>query len=451
MHLAKTILTLSIIFLLQLNTYATNVSGLITTNTTWTKANSPYIITNNTAVEPNVTLTIEPGVEVRFDGDYFMDIHGTIIALGTITDTILFTYNKTTTNKYPWKGVKLTNNAQTDTTVFKYCHFRYADKAIASNHTVLITKCLFNNNGTGFQNLDFPNSFVIVDSCSFMHNEYGMFLAGGGYVTNCDFYSNGRGYRISANKSHFCANNIFHKNVYGLDGGSISTIVHNNIFIENYNYGIAGGGDIKYNQFWSNGTGLLYRYGDVEFNGFKYNNVAIEDIGDPTNYSIRNNCFEKSITHTYINKNATDKDISGNYWGVTDSTIIDTMIVDYYDNLTSGRVSFMPVLNSKDTNCADTIIIPNRNSNPPTWISEINDSNYLSVYPNPAKDQITFKSSTTNIKTILFYNITGQPVFRTNRDEHTSSVSISDLVPGNYFYKVTTENGQTMTGKFIKK
>jgi len=46
------------------------VSGAIRTNTTWTKAGSPYVVTGSVTVygdtTTGVTLTIEPGVEVRF-------------------------------------------------------------------------------------------------------------------------------------------------------------------------------------------------------------------------------------------------------------------------------------------------------------------------------------------------------------------------------------------------
>ena len=44
----------------------TNVSGGIFSNTTWTKANSPYIVTDTVVVFPGVTLTIQPGVIVKF-------------------------------------------------------------------------------------------------------------------------------------------------------------------------------------------------------------------------------------------------------------------------------------------------------------------------------------------------------------------------------------------------
>jgi hypothetical protein len=45
---------------------STTVGGIIDADTTWTKAGSPYEATSIVTVVSNVTLTIEPGVEVRF-------------------------------------------------------------------------------------------------------------------------------------------------------------------------------------------------------------------------------------------------------------------------------------------------------------------------------------------------------------------------------------------------
>jgi hypothetical protein len=43
-------------------------SGFIMSNTTWTKANSPYFLTGDVIIPDSVTLTIEPGAVIRFDG-----------------------------------------------------------------------------------------------------------------------------------------------------------------------------------------------------------------------------------------------------------------------------------------------------------------------------------------------------------------------------------------------
>ena len=48
------------------NTFKTPVSGTIATDTTWTLANSPYFVTGAIQVNPGVTLTIQPGVVIKF-------------------------------------------------------------------------------------------------------------------------------------------------------------------------------------------------------------------------------------------------------------------------------------------------------------------------------------------------------------------------------------------------
>jgi len=48
----------------------TQVSGTISSNTTWTLTESPYLVTSNITVAENVTLTIDPGVVIKFSNTY---------------------------------------------------------------------------------------------------------------------------------------------------------------------------------------------------------------------------------------------------------------------------------------------------------------------------------------------------------------------------------------------
>jgi hypothetical protein len=68
---------------------ATNVSGIISSNATWTKANSPYSLTGNVLVSNGVTLTIEAGATVNLNS-YFIMVNGTLRARGSNAEPIGF-------------------------------------------------------------------------------------------------------------------------------------------------------------------------------------------------------------------------------------------------------------------------------------------------------------------------------------------------------------------------
>jgi len=69
-----------------------NVGGPILADTVWTN-DKTYIVTNNVAVMPDVMLTIEPGTVIKFNGEYNLNIAGTLIANGTEEQPIMFMAN----------------------------------------------------------------------------------------------------------------------------------------------------------------------------------------------------------------------------------------------------------------------------------------------------------------------------------------------------------------------
>ena len=76
-------------------------TAVITSDTTWGLAGSPYTLTRDVEVRSQATLTIEPGVEIRFEpvdaaatnnvNGVELVVHGSLQALGTEQDPILFT------------------------------------------------------------------------------------------------------------------------------------------------------------------------------------------------------------------------------------------------------------------------------------------------------------------------------------------------------------------------
>ncbi|HNL07153.1 MAG TPA: hypothetical protein PKH93_06220, partial [Chitinophagales bacterium] len=62
----KNVIILTMFFCFsQLALSQTNISGSISQNTTWSLANSPYLVTGTVTVQSGVTLTIEPGVIIK--------------------------------------------------------------------------------------------------------------------------------------------------------------------------------------------------------------------------------------------------------------------------------------------------------------------------------------------------------------------------------------------------
>jgi len=78
--------------------WGTEVGGEISEDTIWPLDGSPYYVTSDVSVQPEVTLTIEPGVAVRFKkfSDFSgikvgLSVHGNLLAEGTEASRIVFT------------------------------------------------------------------------------------------------------------------------------------------------------------------------------------------------------------------------------------------------------------------------------------------------------------------------------------------------------------------------
>jgi len=82
-------------------------SGTITTTTTWSLSGSPYVVQGRLTIGGGttpVTLTIDPGVEVRFAANTEIDLWdlGSLVAQGTATRPITFTSNAATPAPGDW-------------------------------------------------------------------------------------------------------------------------------------------------------------------------------------------------------------------------------------------------------------------------------------------------------------------------------------------------------------
>jgi hypothetical protein len=199
----------------------TDITGNITADTTWTTAGSIYVIQNSISINSGVTLTIEPGVVVKFRySSTVLTVNGTLNAEGAATSSIYFTSYKddtaggdtngdgsaTSPSEGNWRQIVV--GASGATVNLDYAVVRYG----GSSYNYM----LYNNGGT----LNVENS-VIASSTryGFVHNAGTSTIATGIFNGNGYYgiYGTGTG-SLSVTDSNFY-NNATAAGYFGFDGG----------------------------------------------------------------------------------------------------------------------------------------------------------------------------------------------------------------------------------------
>ena len=201
-----------------------NVQGDV--SGTWTAANSPYNVTGNANVPNGQILTIEPGVTVKFMGNYGLQIYGGLFAVGTEADTIRFTSGQPSCNPSDWNYIRFESISDSNS-VISYARIEYADRGIY---------CYWYSSPTISNNM-------------ISNNSYGIF---------CN------------SSSPSIRNNTISNNSYGIYGSSSSPTILNNILYNNSTgiYASSLPSSLDYNLFWQNNTtgsggGIPAAFGEI--------------------------------------------------------------------------------------------------------------------------------------------------------------------------------------------
>ena len=321
----------------------TYVSGHITSDANWTKANSPYIVEGDVYVDSLVTLTIEPGVKVKLDSMKCIEIKGTLNAIGTESDSIIITRNGTARWERLWF-----KPASTDS--LSYCRIEYAGKSAiyidATSFLVIEHNTIANN----FADYD-PDS-TGGGICS-----WGSPVISGNIIT--ENHANFGG-GIWSYGSPTISNNTITNNYAGWAGGGIyskgSPTISGNIITGNSASWVSGGG------IWSHGSPTITgntitnnpAYGSGIFSIFGLPTIKYNTITDTTTSAIAIYIYSDSALidsnniyatgYTVYNNGGSNIDARYNYWGTTSSDTIDMKICDFYDYSTRGIVYYEPFL-----------------------------------------------------------------------------------------------------------
>jgi hypothetical protein len=412
----KKLFIASLILLFTSSNAQTSVSGGIYNNTTWTLANSPYIVTGNLALFPGDTLKIQPGVVVKFNINTNFDVRGVLISIGTVADSILFTSASPSPTIGIWQGVNINNNLGGSASI-KYSTFKYASVALANvccnaAGPLKVSHCLFTHNAVAFGG--YSGTAVPVDSCIFSNNFHAI-EHGDKTITNSIFKNNSYGLyeteRISVYDSKFCSNGI------ALHGGRGNlqncTIMNNGIGVKPFYEGFY---NVSGNIIAQNDTGLVL--GD-------YNNGSSSSSpGLGSNNKICDNVYYNLMNLTQLNIN-----VANNCWCETVATNISTKIYDGYDNINYGLITFSPYL----TSCSSSSL-PSQpcSANTVMGINSLESLDFgLLVFPNPSTNLITIQSQI-NLGSIIIYNSIGKEVYKVQSKSSLEHIDISELSSGIY-------------------
>lgn len=180
------VVVLTFILCLRIVECQTVISDKSEVSGTWTKANSPYIINGEAIVPASLTLTMEPGVVVKFktgNNFYignginvgFLHVKGKLLANGSVNDSIVFTRDASVDN---WGAIVFESTSANS--ALSYCRIEFANTlqngaywysyfygAITSNSKTTISNCsIINNNTTGIQ----CASSSIIKDCKISNN-----------------------------------------------------------------------------------------------------------------------------------------------------------------------------------------------------------------------------------------------------------------------------------------
>ena len=215
--MSKRNFTLSILIVLTLlfstTSHSKDVGGIISSDTTWTLDESPYLLTQSVLINEGVTLTIEPGVEVRIGDNLGIRVDGALIAQGTEEKMIVFT-SAIGTTPGSWSAINFTDTSPdatfddegnyTDGCILEYCRINYGGGAGAmgviqiNDSSPFISHCeISSNEGSSAGGIWAQNAseLRITDNTISENSGYGIYTSGGTItISNNTISGNSGGY-----------------------------------------------------------------------------------------------------------------------------------------------------------------------------------------------------------------------------------------------------------------
>jgi parallel beta-helix repeat protein len=214
-------------------------------------------------IETGVTLTIEPGVEVRFVGFYYIRVYGNLTAVGNSTDRIVITSDNLSPSPGDWEAIKVSS---TGNILIDRCNISYSQNGLFmwDSSSNVITNSSFANNGASAIMVKESNNITISYN-NFLNNPDRCIDFQGpssnNTVTYNNFMSNSKAIAASRVTKSIITYNNLSTDSYGIDISSSShNIIANNKFSDHSEAAIDAINIsftlIVNNSFWNNDDGI---------------------------------------------------------------------------------------------------------------------------------------------------------------------------------------------------
>jgi hypothetical protein len=321
---------------------ATYVEDPIMQDTIWTRVDSPFVVSQDITVYPNATLTIEPGVEVKFGGNFSLVISGRLYANGT-EKMITFTSNEGQPEVGDWKAIRF--NGLEESALIG-CFIAYAEDGIfVENGNVKLENSAISlcQNGitvadgkltvdSSSVSLCHQNGISITNSESTVQNtlitenqQNGISITGNGQITiqTNTVLANGNGILLTGNENSSVniSQNIISANKQDgicIDANNTDATIVNNIVSSNDNAGFHVSSTkstyITDNSVSFNKIGILYDDGDhkADFNDIYSNEMGMNVLMSATVNAEYNYWGDKSGPyHESLNPNGRGNPVGG--------------------------------------------------------------------------------------------------------------------------------------------
>jgi hypothetical protein len=344
---------------------ASRANTIISTDTTWTTANSPYTFSGNVLIETGATLTIKPGVVMKFGSGNYMQVEGRVIANGLKSNMITFTSSQASPKAGDWEVIRFMYFAENGSS-FKYCKIEYAKYGIEVS-SPKYPEAIPNFENNIISDCETFGISVILNmySDNYINSINGTIILNNTFINNTNIALNlesGSLNDVPANYSVLVKNNTMQNNRVGISysPGGIEKQICENVIINNkwgisHNVGSSGfykgSSKIFENLIVKNSEyGIKFEIDKdkitMENNTIAYNGIGIlltpstgknNNIFNNSHYNIKNE----------IGKSAGDQDFTNNWWGTTNATAINQSIYDYYNDFNLCKVIYEPFLTSQ--------------------------------------------------------------------------------------------------------